>query len=107
MGECAFQNKHDTVCCRDPKEVGWGALGAEYVCKSMGIFLAKETAEAIIDGGAKKVASSSPAKNDSQVVVMGVHVDQYGGSENFVACVSCTTNGPEPMVGRVGFKRLN
>jgi glyceraldehyde 3-phosphate dehydrogenase len=84
--------------------------------------LTKETAEAIIDGGAKKVVSSAPAKDDSQVVVMGVNAHEYDGSENFVSCASCTTNGLGPMVGCVGephrvgpvvlrpqplFKRLN
>ena len=69
MGEGAYQYKYDSIRCRDPKEVGRGALGADYVYESTGIFLTKETAEAIIDDGAKKVASSAPTKNDSQVVV--------------------------------------
>ena len=50
----ADQYKCDTIRCRDPKEVG---LGADYVCESTGIFLTKETAQAIFDGGAKKVVS--------------------------------------------------
>merc|ERR1712003_474330 len=52
-----------TSRCRDPKEVGWGGLGAEYVCESTGIFLTKEKAQSIIDGGAKKVIYSAPAKD--------------------------------------------
>jgi len=87
-----------TSRCRDPKEVGWGALGADYVCESTGVFLTKETAQAIIDGGAKKVIYSAPAKDDSQTIVMGVNQDEYDGSENFVSCASCTTNGLAPMV---------
>jgi len=87
-----------TSRCRDPKEVGWGALGADYVCESTGIFLTKDTAQAIIDGGAKKVIYSAPAKDDSQTIVMGVNQDEYDGSENFVSCASCTTNGLAPMV---------
>ena len=54
-----------TCRCRDPKEVGWGALGADYVCESTGVFLTKEKAQSIIDGGAKKVIYSAPAKDDS------------------------------------------
>merc|ERR1719424_1850481 len=91
-------NKIQTSRCRDPKEVGWGALGADYVCESTGIFLTKETAQSIIDGGAKKVIYSAPAKDDSQTIVMGVNQEEYDGSENFVSCASCTTNGLAPMV---------
>jgi glyceraldehyde 3-phosphate dehydrogenase len=91
-------NKIQTSRCRDPKEVGWGALGADYVCESTGIFLTKETAQSIIDGGAKKVIYSAPAKDDSQTIVMGVNQEEYDGSENFISCASCTTNGLAPMV---------
>ena len=90
--------KIQTSRCRDPKEVGWGALGADYVCESTGVFLTKESAQAIIDGGAKKVIYSAPAKDDSQTIVMGVNQGEYDGSENFISCASCTTNGLAPMV---------
>merc|ERR1711906_76956 len=53
-------------------------------------------AQAILDGGAKKVVYSAPAKDDSQTIVMGVNANEYDGSENFVSCASCTTNGPSP-----------
>jgi len=87
-----------TSRCRDPKEVGWGALGADYVCESTGVFLTKEKAQSIIDGGAKKVIYSAPAKDDSQTIVMGVNQNEYDGSEDFISCASCTTNGLAPMV---------
>merc|ERR1712028_334552 len=87
-----------TSRCRDPKEVGWGSLNAEYVCESTGVFLTKEKAQAIIDGGAKKVIYSAPAKDDSQTIVMGVNQEIYDGSENFISCASCTTNGLAPLV---------
>ena len=87
-----------TSRCRDPKEVGWGALGADYVCESTGVFLTKEKAQAIIDGGAKKVVYSAPGKDDTQTIVMGVNEGEYDGSEDFVSCASCTTNGLAPMV---------
>ena len=90
--------KIQTSRCRDPKEVGWGALGADYVCESTGVFLTKESAQSILDGGAKKVIYSAPAKDDSQTIVMGVNQDEYDGSEDFVSCASCTTNGLAPMV---------
>merc|ERR1712154_409851 len=87
-----------TSRCRDPKEVAWGEKGADYVCESTGIFLTKEKAQSIIDGGAKKVIYSAPAKDDSQTIVMGVNQEEYDGSENFISCASCTTNGLAPMV---------
>jgi len=87
-----------TSRCRDPSEVGWGKEGADYVCESTGVFLTKEKAQSILDGGAKKVIYSAPAKDDSQTIVMGVNQDEYDGSENFVSCASCTTNGLAPMV---------
>jgi len=90
--------KIQTSRCRDPKEVGWGALGADYVCESTGVFLTKEKAQSILDGGAKKVIYSAPAKDDSQTIVMGVNQEEYDGSENFISCASCTTNGLAPMV---------
>merc|ERR1711966_452332 len=57
-----------------------------------------ETAQSIIDGGAKKVIYSAPAKDDSLTVVMGVNDEAYDGSEDFISCASCTTNGLAPMV---------
>mmetsp|Transcript_80283 Transcript_80283/g.215181 ORF Transcript_80283/g.215181 Transcript_80283/m.215181 type:complete len:377 (+) Transcript_80283:28-1158(+) len=90
--------KIPTTRCRDPSEVGWGTKGAEYVCESTGVFLTKEKAQAIIDGGAKKVIYSAPAKDDSQTIVMGVNQGEYDGSEDFISCASCTTNGLAPMV---------
>merc|ERR1712147_382062 len=87
-----------TSRCRDPKEVDWGALNADYVCESTGVLLTKEKAQSIIDGGAKKVIYSAPAKDDSQTIVVGVNQDEYDGSEDFISCASCTTNGLAPMV---------
>merc|ERR1712130_219015 len=94
-------NKVITSRCRDPKEAAFGEKGAEYVCESTGVFLTKEKAQAIIDSGAKKVIYSAPAKDDSQTIVMGVNQETYDGSEDFISCASCTTNGLVPMVKAV------
>jgi glyceraldehyde 3-phosphate dehydrogenase len=118
----AYQCKYNTTRCRDPKEVGWGALGADYIYKSTGIFLSKEATEAIINGGTKKIFPLAPAKDNSKGVIVGVNAKEYGGSKKFVSCASCTINGLGHAVGRVGephrvepvvlrpqpsFKRLN
>jgi len=99
-GDFLVLNGHKilTSRCRDPKDVGWGALEADYVCESTGVFLTKDKAQSILDGGAAKVIYSAPAKDDSLTIVMGVNQDDYDGSENFVSCASCTTNGLAPMV---------
>jgi len=83
---------------RDPKNIGWGKTGAEYLCESTGVFLTSDTAKAHIDGGAKKVIFSAPAKDDSLTVVMGVNQEEYKGQTDYVSCASCTTNGLAPMV---------
>merc|ERR1712071_367814 len=87
-----------TSNCRDPAEVGWGEKNAEYVCESTGIFLTQETAKSIIDGGAKKVTYSAPAKDDSLTCVVGINEDEYTGQTDYISCASCTTNGLAPMV---------
>jgi len=90
--------KVPTTRCRNPAESPWGKTGATHVCESTGVFLTKEKAQSILDGGAKKVIYSAPAKDDSQMCVMGVNEDEYDGSENFISCASCTTNGLAPLV---------
>ncbi len=86
-----------TTHTRKPEEIGWGKLGATYLCESTGAFLTKDTCQVHIDGGAKKVVMSAPAKDDSQVIVMGVNEPDYVGA-NILSCASCTTNGLAPIV---------
>jgi len=100
-GDCLILDGYKilTSRCRDPKDVGWGDLGADYVCESTGVFLTKESAQSIIDGGAKKVIYSAPAKDDSLTIVMGVNEEVYeSNKDDFISCASCTTNGLAPMV---------
>jgi len=86
-----------TTHTRKPEEIGWGKLGAEYICESTGAFLTKETCQVHLDQGAKKVVMSAPAKDDSLTIVMGVNEDEYKG-ESILSCASCTTNGLAPIV---------
>lgn len=86
-----------TTHTRKPEEIGWGKLGAQYICESTGAFLTQDTCKVHIDGGAKKVVMSAPAKDESKVFVMGVNEADYAG-ENIVSCASCTTNGLAPIV---------
>ncbi|MBQ9412131.1 MAG: type I glyceraldehyde-3-phosphate dehydrogenase, partial [Oscillospiraceae bacterium] len=62
---------------RDPAEIPWGEIGAEYVIESTGLFLTKEKAQGHIKAGAKKVIMSAPSKDDTPMFVMGVNEDTY------------------------------
>jgi len=83
---------------RDPANVTWGKDGADYVLECTGIFLTQESAKAYLDGGAKKVIMSAPAKdNDTPTFVMGVNHKEYKSSQNIVSNASCTTNCLAPL----------
>merc|ERR1719240_2545948 len=85
---------------RDPTEIPWTAAGVEYVCESTGAFTTTEGCMKHIDGGAKKVVISAPAKDaDTPTIVVGVNTDEYDPAKmNVVSNASCTTNGLAPIV---------
>ncbi|MDQ2178211.1 type I glyceraldehyde-3-phosphate dehydrogenase [Marinifilum sp. D714] len=82
---------------RNPADINWGAVEAEYVVESTGLFLTKETAQGHIDGGAKKVVMSAPSKDDTPMFVMGVNNKEYTNDMTFVSNASCTTNCLAPV----------
>jgi glyceraldehyde 3-phosphate dehydrogenase len=81
---------------RNPADLKWDEVEAEYVVESTGIFLTKEKAQAHIDAGAKRVVMSAPSKDDTPMFVMGVNHQTYAG-EQFVSNASCTTNCLAPV----------
>jgi len=84
---------------RDPTEIPWKDTGVEYVCESTGAFTTTEGCMKHVDGGAKKVIISAPAKDaDTPTLVVGVNQDEYDSSMAVVSCASCTTNGLAPLV---------
>jgi len=83
---------------RDPKALPWGELGADVVVESTGIFVSAEQARAHIEGGAKKVIISAPAKNEDITIVLGVNDGDYDpASHHIISNASCTTNCLAPM----------
>ena len=82
----------------DPAKLPWGELGVDIVVESTGRFTVGEKAKAHIDGGAKKVIISAPAKGEDITIVMGVNEAQYDAAKhNIVSNASCTTNCLAPF----------
>jgi glyceraldehyde 3-phosphate dehydrogenase len=81
---------------RDPNNLKWGEVGAEYVLESTGFFLTDASARAHINAGAKRVVMSAPSKDATPMFVMGVNHTTYAG-QDVVSNASCTTNCLAPM----------
>jgi glyceraldehyde 3-phosphate dehydrogenase len=81
---------------RDPKNLKWDEVGAEYVLEATGLFLTDEKARAHIEAGAKKVVLSAPSKDATPMFVMGVNHNTYAG-QDIVSNASCTTNCLAPL----------
>ncbi|MBK6887687.1 MAG: type I glyceraldehyde-3-phosphate dehydrogenase [Tetrasphaera sp.] len=83
---------------RDPAALDWKSVGADIVIESTGFFTDATKAKAHIDGGAKKVIISAPAKNEDATFVMGVNHEDYDPAKHHVISnASCTTNCLAPM----------
>ena len=82
---------------KDPANLKWNEVGAEYIVESTGLFLTKEKAAGHIAAGAKHVVMSAPSKDDTPMFVMGVNQDTYTSDMQFVSNASCTTNCLAPI----------
>ncbi|HEU4747616.1 MAG TPA: type I glyceraldehyde-3-phosphate dehydrogenase [Gemmatimonadaceae bacterium] len=84
---------------KDPAALPWKDLGVDIVLESTGRFTDAPKARAHIEGGAKKVLISAPAKGEDITIVMGVNSDKYDNAKHtIVSNASCTTNCLVPMV---------
>ncbi len=81
---------------RDPANLKWNEVGAEYICESTGFFLDEASAAGHIKAGAKRVVMSAPSKDSTPMFVMGVNHKSYKG-QVFVSNASCTTNCLAPI----------
>ena len=78
---------------RDPAQIPWGRWGADVVIESTGVFTQADKAAAHLDGGAKKVIISAPAKGEDITIVLGVNEQQYDPDKHtIISNASCTTN---------------
>ncbi len=82
---------------KDPNNLKWNEVGAEYIVESTGLFLTKESAQAHINAGAKKVVLSAPSKDDTPMFVMGVNHNELTDDVKILSNASCTTNCLAPL----------
>jgi glyceraldehyde 3-phosphate dehydrogenase len=84
---------------RDPAKIAWQDYGVEIVIESTGLFTDATKAAAHLEGGAKKVIISAPAKNEDITIVLGVNEEQYDPARHrIISNASCTTNCIAPVV---------
>jgi glyceraldehyde 3-phosphate dehydrogenase len=84
---------------RDPSRIPWGEMGVDIVIESTGLFTDATKAAAHLEGGAKKVLISAPAKNEDITIVLGVNEADYKPDKHkIISNASCTTNCIAPVV---------
>lgn len=82
---------------KDPANLKWNEIGAEYIVESTGLFLDKESASKHLQAGAKKVVLSAPSKDDTPMFVMGVNHIELSADTHIFSNASCTTNCLAPV----------
>lgn len=82
---------------RDPANLKWDEVDAEYVIESTGFFLTEETAGKHLEAGAKKVVLSAPSKDHTPMFVMGVNNTELKADQKIFSNASCTTNCLAPI----------
>jgi glyceraldehyde 3-phosphate dehydrogenase len=101
--ENGFVVNGNSIACtseRDPGQLPWSSLGADYVIESTGLFTKGPDAMKHVEAGAKRVIISAPTKTPEEVttLVMGVNHDTYDPAKNVVVSnASCTTNCLAPV----------
>ncbi|MDR1401125.1 MAG: type I glyceraldehyde-3-phosphate dehydrogenase [Endomicrobium sp.] len=82
---------------KNPIDLRWSDVDAEYIVESTGLFLSRERSQAHIGAGARYIVMSAPSKDDTPMFVCGVNLDSYKKGTQFVSNASCTTNCLAPV----------
>lgn len=83
---------------KDPSRIPWSNTGVETAFECTGLFRDKEKASRHLEGGARKVIISAPAKDPDATLVMGVNHHEYDPKRHhIVSNASCTTNCLAPV----------
>jgi glyceraldehyde 3-phosphate dehydrogenase len=107
LGEVAYDDQYLYVdgkairatAVKDPKEIPWAEAGVGVVIESTGVFTDADKAKAHLEGGAKKVIITAPAKGEDITIVMGVNHEAYDPSQHhIISNASCTTNSLAPVM---------
>ena len=89
----------NVLAVREPSEIPWSKFNVEIVLESTGLFVSRDAAAKHMNGGAKKVLISAPAKNPDITIVPGINLDKYDPkTHHVVSLASCTTNCVTPLV---------
>jgi glyceraldehyde 3-phosphate dehydrogenase len=84
---------------RDPGKIPWRDYGVDIVIESTGLFTDAAKAADHLQGGAKKVIISAPAKGEDISIVLGVNQEQYDPAKHrVISNGSCTTNCIAPVI---------
>lgn len=86
-----------TTALKNPEELDWSAVGADYIVEATGLFLTTETAGKHLTAGAKKVVITGPSGDSTPMFVMGVNQHTYRSDMHIVSNASCTTNCLAPI----------
>jgi glyceraldehyde 3-phosphate dehydrogenase len=81
-----------------PASIPWKQHGVDIVIESTGRFVSRDDAGTHLQGGARKVIISAPAKNPDITLACGINLEAYDPAvHHILSNASCTTNCLAPV----------